>query len=203
MTISRGSGRCIVFGEEFSLTSDDVNEIPDYRRRLGADGEGGCWRSRARVDSAGACRAFWHDRESGVDCPHPRRPRRSTRTSGNPRSRPSVGANATSLFTPEDLTFGTLDAATALIEKIEGLRKHFENDKPMAEHLRQSRCSRSRTSSMYWPPAKRRQTRTSGPGSRPVAHDLAANPADFRRNGSPCGGNTPEFRVRFLTGLQD
>ena len=44
----------------------------------------------------------------------------------------------TSLFTPEDLTFGNLDAATALIEKLEGLRENFENDKPMLEHLRQS-----------------------------------------------------------------
>ena len=40
------------------------------------------------------------------------------------------------LFTPEDLTFGTLDAATALIEKIETLRHQFENDQAMAERLR-------------------------------------------------------------------
>src|SRR5687768_7249123 len=44
----------------------------------------------------------------------------------------------TSLFTPEDLTFGNLDAATALIEKLEGLRENFSEDKPMLEHLRQS-----------------------------------------------------------------
>jgi len=44
----------------------------------------------------------------------------------------------TSLFTPEDLTFGNLDAATALIEKLEGLRENLSEDKPMLEHLRQS-----------------------------------------------------------------
>ena len=43
-----------------------------------------------------------------------------------------------SLFTPEDLTFGNMDAATSLIEKIEGLRETFQEDKPMLEHLRQS-----------------------------------------------------------------
>ena len=44
----------------------------------------------------------------------------------------------TSLFTPQDLTIGTLEAATGFIEKIEGLRRQFEDDKPMLEHLRQS-----------------------------------------------------------------
>ena len=41
-----------------------------------------------------------------------------------------------SLFTSEDLAFGTLDAANALIEKIESLRRQFENDAAMAERLR-------------------------------------------------------------------
>lgn len=44
----------------------------------------------------------------------------------------------TSLFTQEDLSFGSLEAATALIEKIESLRENLANDKPMLEHLRQS-----------------------------------------------------------------
>lgn len=44
----------------------------------------------------------------------------------------------TSLFTPEDLTFGNLAAAMSLIEKIEALRQNFREDKPMLEHLRQS-----------------------------------------------------------------
>ena len=44
----------------------------------------------------------------------------------------------TSLFTPEDLTFGNLEAAMSLIEKIEALRENLQNDKPMLEHLRQS-----------------------------------------------------------------
>ena len=42
------------------------------------------------------------------------------------------------LFTSDDLTFDSLEAAIALIEKIEGLRQNFENDKGMMEHLRQS-----------------------------------------------------------------
>ena len=40
------------------------------------------------------------------------------------------------LFTPEDLTFGTIDAANALIDKIESLRRQFENDASMSERLR-------------------------------------------------------------------
>lgn len=44
----------------------------------------------------------------------------------------------TSLFTAEDLTFGTLEAATGFIEKIEGFRQEFGDDKAMLEHLRQS-----------------------------------------------------------------
>ena len=41
-----------------------------------------------------------------------------------------------SLFTPEDLTFGTLEAATALMNKIENLRQRFEQEELMLEHLR-------------------------------------------------------------------
>ena len=41
-----------------------------------------------------------------------------------------------SLFTPEDLTFGTLEAATAFMERVESLRRHFENDAAVLEHLR-------------------------------------------------------------------
>jgi len=40
-----------------------------------------------------------------------------------------------SLFTPEDLTFGTLEAATALMEKIESLRRRFADEELMLEHL--------------------------------------------------------------------
>ena len=40
------------------------------------------------------------------------------------------------LFTAEDLTFGTLDAANALIEKVETLRRQFENEAAIAERLR-------------------------------------------------------------------
>ena len=41
------------------------------------------------------------------------------------------------LFTSEDLIFGAIDAANALIDKIENLRQQFENDASMAERLRQ------------------------------------------------------------------
>ena len=41
------------------------------------------------------------------------------------------------LFTFEDLNFGTLDAATALIEKIETLRGEFEGETAKFEGLRQ------------------------------------------------------------------
>src|SRR5215217_8284163 len=41
-----------------------------------------------------------------------------------------------SLFTPEDLTFGSLDAANALMEKAERLRQRFEQEELMLEHLR-------------------------------------------------------------------
>ena len=44
----------------------------------------------------------------------------------------------TALFTQEDLSFGSLEAANALIEKIEALRENLANDKAMLEHLRQS-----------------------------------------------------------------
>ena len=44
----------------------------------------------------------------------------------------------TSLFTAEDLTFGSLEAANAFVEKIEALRENLKTDKPMLEHLRQS-----------------------------------------------------------------
>jgi len=41
-----------------------------------------------------------------------------------------------SVFTTEDLTIGTLDAATALMEKVERLRQRFEHEDLMLEHLR-------------------------------------------------------------------
>jgi len=40
------------------------------------------------------------------------------------------------LFTQEDLTLGTLQAATALMEKIESLRREFENDAVLLGYLR-------------------------------------------------------------------
>src|SRR4051812_46246155 len=38
-------------------------------------------------------------------------------------------------FTPEDLTLDTLEGATALMDKIESLRRQLENDKPKVEEL--------------------------------------------------------------------
>ena len=40
------------------------------------------------------------------------------------------------IFTPANLTLGSIDDATSLIEKIEALRREFENDSSMSEHLR-------------------------------------------------------------------
>jgi hypothetical protein len=47
-------------------------------------------------------------------------------------------ARMTALFPPEDLNVGTLEAATALIQKIERLRREFANDEGMIESLRHS-----------------------------------------------------------------
>ena len=44
----------------------------------------------------------------------------------------------TALFSPEDLSVGTLEAATALIQKVERLRHEFAADDAMLESLRQS-----------------------------------------------------------------
>ena len=43
-----------------------------------------------------------------------------------------------SLLTPDDLTFGSLQGALALMEKVESLRQQFELDNSALEHLRQS-----------------------------------------------------------------
>jgi hypothetical protein len=47
-------------------------------------------------------------------------------------------ARMTALFAPEDLNVGTLEEATALIQKIERLRREFGGNDAMLEHLRQS-----------------------------------------------------------------
>ena len=46
-------------------------------------------------------------------------------------------ARLTALFSPEDLNVGTLEAALALIQKIERLRREFSGNAAMLEHLRQ------------------------------------------------------------------
>lgn len=41
-------------------------------------------------------------------------------------------------FTAEDLTFETVESATAFVDKIEGMRRQFETDNARVEQLRQS-----------------------------------------------------------------
>lgn len=107
----------------------------------------------------------------------------------------------TSLFTAEDLSFGNLDAATSLIEKIEGLRETFQEDKPMLEHLRYSVQEIKNELDVL--------AASDRVGQSLLAQEVGQwltiwmqNPQIFpewlalRRN-------TPEFRGRFLTGLQD
>ena len=107
----------------------------------------------------------------------------------------------TSLFTAEDLTFENLDAATSLSEKIEGLRETFREDKPMLEHLRHSVQEIKKELDVL--------AASDRVGQNVLAQEVGQwltiwmqNPQIFpewlalRRN-------TPEFRRRFLTGLQD
>lgn len=107
----------------------------------------------------------------------------------------------TSLFTPDDLTFGSVDTATALIEKIEGLRQNFENDKPLLEHLRES--VQQIKSELDVLAASQRA------GDKILAQEVAQwlsvwlhTPQIFNE-WLALRRNTPEFRQRFLTGLQD
>ena len=107
----------------------------------------------------------------------------------------------TSLLTSDDLTFANLDAANALIEKLEGLRQTFENDKPMLEHLRHSVQQIKNELDLL--------AASDRVGQNILAREVGQwltiwlqNPQIFpewlalRRN-------TPEFQGRFLTGLQD
>ena len=107
----------------------------------------------------------------------------------------------TSLFTPDDLTFGSLEAATALIEKIEGLRQNFENDQPMMEYLRES-VQQIKSELDVLAGSERA-------GDRILAHEVAQWLTIWLQTPQIFGEwialrrNTPEFRERFLTGLHD
>jgi len=107
----------------------------------------------------------------------------------------------TSLFTSQDLTFDTIEAASSLIEKIEALRGQFEQDKTMQEHLRQS--VQQIKSELDELAASER-----GPHkilAREVAQWLAVwlqDPKIFQE-WLALRRETPQFRERFLTGLQD
>jgi hypothetical protein len=106
-----------------------------------------------------------------------------------------------SLFTPEDLKFGSVEAAMGLIEKIEGLRENFENDKPMLEHLRQS-VQRIKNELDVMAGSDRF-------GQKTLANEVAQWLAIWLQNPEifaqwfALRRDTPEFRERFLTGLQD
>ncbi|HKY44926.1 MAG TPA: hypothetical protein VJM50_17675 [Pyrinomonadaceae bacterium] len=107
----------------------------------------------------------------------------------------------TSLLTPEDLKFENLDAATALIEKLEGLRQNFREDQPMLEHLRQSVQQIKNELDVLAASVRAGQNILAQEVGQWLAIWLQ-NPKIFpewlalRRE-------TPEFRERFLTGLQD
>ena len=108
----------------------------------------------------------------------------------------------TLLFTPEDLTFGNLEAATGLMEKIEGLSENFREDKPMLERLRQSvQLIKNELDVLA---ASDRSA-----GQRALAREVSQwlaiwlqNPQIFRE-WLALRRDTPEFRSEFLTGLQD
>jgi hypothetical protein len=105
------------------------------------------------------------------------------------------------LLTQEDLAFGSLEAAAALIEKIEALRQNFENDKPMLEHLRQS-VQEIKSELDVWAASDRL-------GQRIIAQEVAQWLAIWLQNPQiftewlALRRNTPEFRQKFLTGFQD
>lgn len=104
----------------------------------------------------------------------------------------------TSLFTPDDLTFGSLDAATALIEKLEALRQNFRDDKPMMEHLRES-VQQIKGELDVLATSDRAGDRIL---SQEVAQWLSVwlqTPQIFQEWLS-LRRNTPEFQERFLTG---
>jgi len=107
----------------------------------------------------------------------------------------------TSLFTSQDLTFDSLEAALSLIEKIEALRGQFENDKTMQEHLRQS--VQQIKNELDELAVSERGPRKILAGE--VAQWLAVwlqNPKIFQE-WLALRRETPQFRERFLTGLQD
>ena len=95
----------------------------------------------------------------------------------------------TSLFSEEDLNLGTIESATALIEKLERLRREFDGDEVKLEDLRQSVRELKRELELH----------VSSELAREVAQWLTIwlqNPQifsqwlDLRRS-------TPEFRDRF------
>lgn len=106
-----------------------------------------------------------------------------------------------SLFTPEDLTFDSIEAANALIDKIERLRQQFQNDKPMLEHLRQSVQEIKNELDVLAASERGGHKILAGEVGQWLAIWLQTPQIfpewlELRRS-------TPEFRERFLTGLQD
>ena len=107
----------------------------------------------------------------------------------------------TSLLTQEDLSFDSVEAATAFIEKIEALRENLKNDKPMLEHLRHSVQQIKGELDVLAASDRVNQKIL----AREVAQWLTIwlqNPQIFPE-WLALRLKTPEFRERFLTGFQD
>ncbi|HEV8427730.1 MAG TPA: hypothetical protein VGQ41_07445 [Pyrinomonadaceae bacterium] len=103
------------------------------------------------------------------------------------------------LFTPEELDVSNLEAAIALINKIELLRQKFENDTTMAERLRQTvRQFKSDLDSLARSPRTAQK-------KRQLTHEVAQwlsvwlqNPQIFAE-WLNLRQNTAEFRERYLS----
>ena len=102
------------------------------------------------------------------------------------------------LFTAEDLDLANLEAATKFINKVEHLRKRFQDNPPMHEHLRQT-VRQLKTDLQVVAGSHR-----AGKKTRELAQEVAQwlsvwlqNPPIFAE-WLALRQNTPEFRDRFL-----
>jgi hypothetical protein len=101
------------------------------------------------------------------------------------------------LFTPEDLTFRTLDEAIAFIEKIDRLRKELEKEIPLFVQLQRS--VRAVKTELEWLAARPKEGRNSELAGE-VAQWLniwLQNPPIFN-DWLALRRATPDFRERFL-----
>jgi hypothetical protein len=103
------------------------------------------------------------------------------------------------LLTPEDLEIANLEAAKALINKIERLRQRFENEKPVLERLRQTvRQLKTDLDSLSGSPRAGRKRREL---AQEVAQWLAVwlQAPQLFAEWLALRQNTVEFRKRFLS----